>query len=66
MRRKYELGEYSRRLKADKKQTAGPQKLTPAKANNNWKNTGEWIGNYEGVAVLNTTKHLFNEMMTVP
>lgn len=37
MRRKYELGEYSRRLKADKKQTTGAQKLSPAKTNN-WKN----------------------------
>ncbi len=36
MRRKYELGEYSRRLKADKKQTAGSQKISPAKTNN-WK-----------------------------
>ncbi|KAG4068889.1 hypothetical protein HA402_005037 [Bradysia odoriphaga] len=40
MRRKYELGEYSRRLKADKKHPAGPPKLTPAKANN-WKNAAD-------------------------
>ncbi|XP_037034045.1 myb protein isoform X4 [Bradysia coprophila] len=40
MRRKYELGEYSRRLKADKKHAAGPPKLTPAKANN-WKSAAD-------------------------
>lgn len=36
MRRKYELGEYSRRLKADKKQSTATQKMSPAKTNN-WK-----------------------------
>ena len=37
MRRKYELGEYSRRMKNDKKQFVAQTKLSPVKSNN-WKN----------------------------
>ncbi|KAJ6646764.1 Myb protein, partial [Pseudolycoriella hygida] len=60
MRRKYELGEYSRRLKAEKKQTMGNQKTSPAKPSN-WKNS---IGERKTDDVKQNSMYLYQRDIT--